>query len=61
MNVAEINEISGIIVDAAMRVHTVHECQLLTYLKLSRHRLGLMFNSHEAHLRDGIRRIANNL
>lgn len=37
----------------------VHEAQLLTYLKLSGHRLGLLLNFNVPHLRDGIRRRIN--
>ena len=43
------------------KILIVHESQVLTYLRLANKRLGLIFNFHEAHLRDGIRRIANNL
>ena len=35
----------------------VHEAQLLTYLKLSGLRLGLLLNFNVPHLKDGIRRI----
>lgn len=34
----------------------VHEAQLLTYLKLTGMRIGLLMNFHEAVLKDGIRR-----
>jgi GxxExxY protein len=34
----------------------VHEAQLLSYLKLSKKRVGLLLNFNVAHLRDGIRR-----
>jgi GxxExxY protein len=34
----------------------VHEAQLLTYLKLSGMRVGLLTNFHESVLKDGIRR-----
>ena len=34
----------------------VHEAQLLTYLRLSRCRIGLLFNFNTLSLRDGIRR-----
>ena len=37
----------------------VHEAQLLSYLKLSDKRLGLLLNFHAEHLRDGIRRVVN--
>ena len=35
----------------------VHEAQLLTYLKLSGHRLGLLINFNVPLIRDGIKRI----
>ena len=36
----------------------VHEAQLLTYLKLTGHRLGLLINFNVPLIRDGIKRIA---
>ena len=39
------------------RLLPVHEAQLLSYLRLSGHRVGLLINFHELHLRDGIRRL----
>ena len=39
----------------------VHRRQLLTYLKLSDKRLGLLINFNVALIRDGIIRIANGL
>ena len=39
----------------------VHEAQLLTYLKLTDKRLGLLLNFNVHHMKDGIKRIANNL
>jgi len=41
------------------RVLPVHEAQLLTYLKLSGLRLGLLINFKVETLRDGIRRLVN--
>jgi GxxExxY protein len=38
---------------------SVHVAQLMTYLKLSGHRLGLLINFNVPHLRHGIRRIVN--
>jgi GxxExxY protein len=35
----------------------IHEAQLLSYLRLSGTRLGLLLNFHEQHLKDGIRRM----
>ena len=42
---------------AASVVLEVHESQVLTYLKLGNHRLGLIFNFHEKRLKDGICRL----
>ena len=38
----------------------VHKAQLLSYLKLSDKRVGLLINFNVVHLRDGIRRLVNN-
>ena len=74
MNYAEINDRSGQVVDAAMRVHSavgpgllvkkllpIHEAQLLSYLRLSRMRVGLLINFHVVQLKDGIKRMVNQL
>jgi GxxExxY protein len=37
----------------------VHDAQLLSYLKLSKHRVGLLINFNVVHLKDGIRRLIN--
>ena len=42
-------------------IHPVHEAQLLTHLKHSGHRLGLLLNFDVALMRDGIKRIVNRL
>jgi len=39
----------------------IHNAQLLTYLKLSGCKLGLLINFNESYLKDGIKRIVNNL
>lgn len=41
------------------RFDSVHEAQLLSYLKLSGKNVGLLINFHSAHLRDGIKRLVN--
>jgi GxxExxY protein len=35
----------------------IHKAQLLTYLKLSRIKVGLLLNFHSIHLRDGLCRL----
>jgi GxxExxY protein len=50
-----INGITGQIVDAAMKA------QLLTHLKLSRLKVGLLINFNVEHLKEGIRRMVNKL
>jgi GxxExxY protein len=44
---------------AVSKLHPIHEAQLLSYLKLSGQRLGLLFNFHEVRLKHGIRRLVN--
>jgi GxxExxY protein len=39
----------------------VHEAQLLSYVRMSNRPLGLLINFHVLHLRDGIRRVINQL
>lgn len=39
----------------------IHQAQLLSYLRLSGKRLGLLINFNVTHLRDGIKRLANKL
>ena len=39
----------------------IHEAQLLSYLKLSDRRLGLLINFNVLHLKDGIKRLVNKL
>lgn len=38
----------------------IHTAQLLTYLKMSGHHLGLLMNFHNIRLADGIKRIVHN-
>lgn len=39
----------------------VHKAQLLSYMKLSNKKLGLLINFNEAVVKDGVKRIVNNL
>jgi GxxExxY protein len=43
------------------KIAPIHEAQLMTYLKLSGHKVGLLINFGVVHLRDGIKRIVNKL
>gem|GEM_PF-1182854 len=42
-------------------IHEVHYAQLLTYLKLSNNKLGLLINFNSEMLKKGIRRVVNRL
>lgn len=42
-------------------LHPIHTAQLLTYLRLTGNRLGLLINFNVMLLKDGIRRIANGM
>ena len=44
---------------AVQEITPIHRAQLLTYLKLSKKRLGLILNFNTVHLKDGIVRMAN--
>jgi GxxExxY protein len=46
---------------AIAKLLPVHQAQLLSYLRLSGYKVGLLINFHELHLRDGIRRMVNDL
>lgn len=48
-------------IKAVEKLLAIHEAQLLSYLKLSGIKAGLLFNFHVEHLRDGIKRRVNNL
>lgn len=43
------------------KIQPVHPKQLLTYLRLTNMKLGLLINFNEALIRDGIQRVVNNL
>jgi GxxExxY protein len=42
-------------------LHPIHSAQILTHLKLSRRKLGLLINFNVLHLKDGIKRVVNGL
>ncbi len=39
----------------------IHEAQLLTYLKMKKCKLGFLLNWNVPHMKDGIKRMVNNL
>ena len=43
------------------KLHPIHEAQMLSYLKLSGIRLGLIINFNVVHLRDGVKRMVNRI
>jgi len=56
-----VNGILIVEIKAIERVLPVHEAQLLSYLRLSERKLGLLINFNAAVLRNSIRRVVNNL
>ena len=44
-------------VKAVERLHSIHQAQVITYLKLTGHPAGLLMNFNEVLLRDGLRRL----
>lgn len=48
-------------VKAVDKLHSIHEAQLLTYLRLTGKRLGLIINFGQKYLKDGISRVVNEL
>ncbi len=56
-----VNDIVIVEIKAVETMHPILEAQLLSYLKLSDKHVGLLINFHVLHLREGIKRIVNNL
>ena len=48
-------------VKARTKVLSIHQAQLLSYLKLGGYPVGLLINFHVPYLRDGIKRLVNGL
>jgi len=48
-------------VKAVDKLHSLHEVQLLTYLRLTGCKLGLLVNFGQEYVKDGTRRIVNRL
>jgi GxxExxY protein len=46
---------------AVEKVHPVHQAQLMTYLRLSRRKVGLLINFNVVRIKDGITRLVNGL
>ena len=46
---------------AVAEIAPIHQAQLLSYLKLSGRKLGLLINFNVVHLKDGITRLTNRL
>jgi GxxExxY protein len=46
---------------AVSKMLPIFDAQLLSYLRLSGHKVGLMINFHVAHLKDGLKRMVNGL
>jgi len=53
-----VNESVIIELKTVERLLPIHQAQVLTYLKLSGHRIGLLINFHNAVLKNGLKRIA---
>jgi GxxExxY protein len=54
-----VNNLVIVEIKATEKLMPIHEAQLLTYLKLSRKRLGLLINFNTVRIKDGIRRLIN--
>jgi GxxExxY protein len=54
-----VEDVVVIEIKAVETILPVHEAQLLTYLRLSNKRLGLLINFNSPMIKDGIKRIAN--
>ena len=46
---------------AVEKLMPIHDAQLLSYLRLGGYKLGLLINFNVLHLKDGIKRMVNNL
>ena len=46
---------------AIAKLAPIHEAQILSQLKLSNYRLGLLINFHEVHLKNGIKRFVQHI
>jgi GxxExxY protein len=56
-----VNDLVMLELKAIEKVLPIHEAQLLSYLKLSNKKLGLLINFNVVHLKDGIKRMVNGM
>lgn len=56
-----VNETVIVEVKAVDQFNEIYKAQLLTYLRLTNKRLGLVINFGERYVKDGVHRVANNL
>ena len=56
-----VNGVVVVEVKSVAKVLPVHQAQLLSYLRLSGHRVGLLINFNVPHLKEGIRRMVHQL
>ena len=51
-----VNDLVVVELKCVEKVLPVHEAQIISYLKLSKKKVGLLINFHVSHLKDGIKR-----
>lgn len=56
MATERLNDITGEIVDSCIKIHPIHESQILTYMRLSNVKTGLLINFNVPLMKDGIKR-----
>jgi GxxExxY protein len=54
-----VNDLVIVEIKCVEAINPVHQAQLLSYMRLSGRRVGLLINFHVAHLRDGIKRMVD--
>jgi GxxExxY protein len=52
-----VNDCVIVEIKAIEKLHPVHDAQLLTYLKLTKKRLGILINFNVKYIKDGIKRV----
>src|SRR5688572_15480335 len=56
-----VNESVVVEIKCVVCLQPIHDAQMLSYLKLGGYKVGLLINFHDRHLKDGIRRLVNNI